>query len=91
MAHAWLNSQLANVVPQNQSLSPRALGIANEIANVFDADDLHTTIPQCRKIAERIYGEGWQDKGSKVYEGDFSSKDKHPPQVWAVSNCHIGA
>jgi len=81
-------TDIMRVVPENRPMSSKALSIANEIANTFDAGDLERTIPKCRKLCERLFGEGWDAKGADLYKDDFTAKgDK--PQVWAVSNCHI--
>jgi alpha-mannosidase len=52
--------------------------------NVLEPKDLHT-IKKCRKIAEGIFGEGWQEKGEKVYE----EGDGQGEVTWAIGNCHI--
>jgi hypothetical protein len=74
---------LARKWPADSRLGSKAMYVANEIMNVFRSDDL-STISKARKVAEEIFGQGWQDKGADVYEED---NDKAP--IWAISNCHI--
>ena len=41
--------------------------VANEIMNVFDKDD-PSSIKKCRQIAEKVFGEGWEQKGAGIYD-----------------------
>ncbi|KAH8919273.1 glycoside hydrolase family 38 protein [Atractiella rhizophila] len=72
----------------NSSLGNVAFLTANKILNEFDASDL-STIAKCRKIAETVFGEGWAEKGEKVYEEGLREKDIGHEQVWGIGNCHI--
>lgn len=52
--------------------------MANEIMNVFKKGDL-TSIDRGRKLAEEIFGEGWEEKGADIYdEGPKKSN------VWGI-------
>lgn len=76
--------QIAETLPGNTPLQNKALVAANEIINVFDHED-PSTINKCRKIAEGVFGEGWQEKGEKIYEEGMHSEDL----VWGIGHCHI--
>lgn len=74
---------LARTLPAESRLASKALYTANEMLNVFRTEDL-STITKARKVAENIFGKGWQKKGADVYdEGDGDEP------IWAMSNCHI--
>lgn len=73
---------LARLLPAESRLANRAMRVANEMLNVYDAED-HSSINRARKVAEQVLGKGWQEKGEKVYE----CTDDEP--IWAMSNCHI--
>lgn len=75
--------EIADTLPGNTSLQNKAISVANEIMNVFDNNDL-TSIPRARKLAEEVFGEGWEKKGEHIYH--------HGPnraQVWGIGYCHI--
>lgn len=40
-----------------------------DITNTFKHDDL-STIAECRAIAEKVFGKGWQAKGAGIYCDD---------------------
>ena len=48
-------------------LQNKALAIANEIMNVFDKGDPRS-IGKARKLAEEVFGEGWEGKGAAIYD-----------------------
>lgn len=75
---------LARSLPAESRLGNKAMYIANEMMNVFRSEDL-STITKARKIAERVFGKGWQEKGADVFE-DEEGEDV---PIWAMSNCHI--
>lgn len=56
---------------------------ATAIMNTFNANDL-STIPRARKLAEKVFGEGWEALGHKIYKGDPADA-----QTWGIGNCHI--
>lgn len=59
-------------------LQNRALSTANEIMNVFKKGDL-ASITKARKVAEDVFGEGWEAKGADIYnEGAENSN------VWGI-------
>lgn len=41
-------------------------------------------IQKCRQLAEKVFGKGWQEKGSKIYSGDHSDS-----ACFAIANTHI--
>lgn len=43
------------------------MAVANEIMNTFNKGDL-SSINKCRQLAERVFGEGWEEKGPGVYD-----------------------
>lgn len=77
-------SQITETLPGNTPLQNKALVAANEIINVFDHKD-PSTINKCRKIAENVFGEGWQAKGEKIYQEGMHKEDL----VWGIGHCHI--
>jgi alpha-mannosidase len=48
-------------------LQNKALTVANEIMNVFNKND-PATIGKARKLAEEVFGEGWEAKGASIYD-----------------------
>ncbi|RDB17533.1 Alpha-mannosidase [Hypsizygus marmoreus] len=54
--------ELIDTLPGNTPLQNKALVVANEIMNVFSKGDA-TAIRGARKLAEDIFGEGWEGKG----------------------------
>lgn len=76
--------QITETLPGNTPLQNKALVTANEIINVFDHRD-PSSINKCRKIAENVFGEGWQAKGEKIYEEGMHKESL----VWGIGHCHI--
>ncbi|KAF8878221.1 glycoside hydrolase family 38 protein [Infundibulicybe gibba] len=79
--------EIIETLPGNTPLQNQALVAANEIMNVFNKGDA-TGIARARKLAEGVFGEGWEAKGAAIYnEGAKKS------QIWGIgelySNCHI--
>ncbi|KDQ59961.1 glycoside hydrolase family 38 protein [Jaapia argillacea MUCL 33604] len=75
--------ELVDTLPGNTALQNRALVAANEIMNVFKNGDVDS-VGKARKVAEEVFGEGWEQKGEKIYE-EGSAK----AQVWGIGHCHI--
>jgi len=48
-------------------LQNKALAAANEIMNVFDKGD-PSSVGKARKLAEEVFGEGWEGKGAAIYD-----------------------
>lgn len=48
-------------------LQNKALIAANEIMNVFGRGDL-AGIKRARKLADEVFGEGWEKKGADIYK-----------------------
>ena len=48
-------------------LQNKALTVANKIMNVFNKNDL-STIGKARKLAEEVFGKGWEAKGASIYD-----------------------
>lgn len=76
--------ELASTLPGNTPLQNQAITVANEIMNVFE----HGTaadVEKARKLAEQVFGEGWQAKGDGVYKEGTGEK-----RIWGIGHCHIG-
>lgn len=52
--------------------------VSNAIMNVFDKGDA-TAVRKARRLAEEIFGEGWEAKGAGVY--DEGPKEA---QIWGI-------
>ena len=76
--------QISDALPGNTPIQNKALVAANKIINVFDHKHPSTVI-ECRKIAEGVFGEGWQEKGEKIYEEGIHKESL----VWGIGHCHI--
>ena len=75
--------ELGDNLPGNSILQNKAITVANAIMNAFDNTD-PDTILKARKLAEDVFGEGWEGKGEKIYtEGSRST------QIWGIVHCHI--
>jgi len=48
-------------------LQNKALTVCNEIMNAFGKGD-DASIKKCRKLAEQVFGEGWEEKGADIYK-----------------------
>jgi alpha-mannosidase len=59
-------------------LQNKALVAANEIMNVFHKGDA-SAVRNARKLAEEVFGEGWQAKGAKIYEDGPTDA-----QIWGI-------
>ncbi|KNZ71950.1 Alpha-mannosidase [Termitomyces sp. J132] len=66
-----------------QVLQNKALVAANEIMNVFNRGDPRG-IREARKIAEGLFGEGWEGKRERIYDEGVGEA-----QVWGIGICHI--
>ncbi|KAG6826715.1 hypothetical protein H0H92_014762 [Tricholoma furcatifolium] len=70
--------ELIETLPGNTPLQNKALVTANEIINVFKKGDPQA-IRAARKLAENVFGEGWDSKGADIYnEGPKDS------QIWGI-------
>lgn len=76
--------QISETLPGRSPLQNKALVTANEIMNTFDHND-PSTINKCRKIAEKVFGAGWQAKGEKIYDEGMHKENL----VWGIGHCHI--
>ncbi|KAL8280086.1 hypothetical protein RQP46_007416 [Phenoliferia psychrophenolica] len=74
---------IASQLPDNSPLGTKCMETANQIMNVFKHDDL-STIKVARKLAEKVFGKGWEKLGAGIYKGDPSDSF-----TWGVGNCHI--
>src|SRR3984893_18603062 len=76
--------QLANSVSGNTPLQNRALVAANEIMNVFAGKGAYTdaaVIAAARRVAETVFGCGWEARGAGVYqEGPLDAR------VWGIGH-----
>ncbi|KAG5222558.1 glycoside hydrolase family protein [Salix suchowensis] len=59
--------EIADTLPWNTPLQNKALSTANEIMNVFNKGDA-SDINRARKLAEEVFGEGWESKGAAIYD-----------------------
>ncbi|KAG2005473.1 alpha-mannosidase [Coprinopsis cinerea AmutBmut pab1-1] len=75
--------QIISNVPGNTILQNKALTAANEIMNVFDKGDL-AAILRARKLADEVFGEGWEEKGADIYK-----EGPERPTIWGIGHCHI--
>ncbi|ORX36383.1 putative alpha-mannosidase [Kockovaella imperatae] len=76
--------ELTQIIPSDSPLSRKAEWTANEIMNVFDANDL-STLAKGRRIAQQVLGEGWEKQIAKESE---NAKEQNGT-VWALGHCHI--
>jgi alpha-mannosidase len=75
--------QLVDTVPGNTPLQNKALGVANEIMNVFRKGDI-ADVRRARLLAEEVFGERWESKGEKIYE-----EGQKKVNIWGIGHCHI--
>lgn len=73
--------QLLDQLPGDTPLSQRCLYVANEIMNVFQQGDAES-IPKCRKVAEDILGEAWEEK----IEKESVKAEKQQGTLWGVGH-----
>jgi hypothetical protein len=59
-------------------LQNKAIVVANAIMNVFDKGDA-TAVRNARKLAEEVFGEGWEAKGAGIYE-----EGPTEAQIWGI-------
>ncbi|SGY50301.1 BQ5605_C001g00869 [Microbotryum silenes-dioicae] len=76
-------NDLAHALPENSPLGNKCLEVCNAIMNTFKADEL-STIAKCRKLAEKVFGQGWEELGHKIFKGDPADA-----MTWGIGNCHI--
>ncbi|KAI0753803.1 hypothetical protein C8Q74DRAFT_1373733 [Fomes fomentarius] len=75
--------ELTDTLPGNTALQNKALTTANEIMNAFDKGDVKS-LHRARKLAEEVFGEGWEKKGEKIYK-----EGAEKAQIWGIGHCHI--
>ncbi|KDR78195.1 hypothetical protein GALMADRAFT_245234 [Galerina marginata CBS 339.88] len=75
--------ELVDTLPGNTPLQNKALATANEIMNVFNKGD-PSSIGKARKLAEQVFGEGWEGKGAAIYD-----EGPKKANVWGIGYCHI--
>ncbi|KAF6748244.1 alpha-mannosidase [Ephemerocybe angulata] len=75
--------QIISEVPGNTVLQNKALVVANEIMNVFGRGDA-AGVKRARKLAEEIFGEGWESKGADIYK-----EGPERAAIWGIGHCHI--
>ncbi|KIL60738.1 glycoside hydrolase family 38 protein [Amanita muscaria Koide BX008] len=75
--------ELSDALPGNTPLQNKALTAANEIMNVFKKGD-PKSIAAARRIAEDVFGEGWEEKGAAIYD-----EGTQRANVWGIGDCHI--
>ncbi len=76
--------QIAQELPENSALGNKCLEVGNAIINAFDPAD-PASLVQGRRLAEKVFGQGWEALGADVYKGP-----KSDVEVAAIGNCHIG-
>jgi alpha-mannosidase len=72
---------IVNRLPSNSPLANLALTVANDIMNAFDGTS--ASIPTCRKMAEKVLGQDWEQR-----TGAGGWKD-HSGSLWGLGHCHI--
>ncbi|CAH7683510.1 glycosyl hydrolases family 38 N-terminal domain-domain-containing protein [Phakopsora pachyrhizi] len=88
----WDFQVIQDIAKNFQTTNPiclKAQSVAMEISNSFDPQDL-STIGICRKIAEKILGEGWSSKNQFDPESDWNqSRASESVPILAIGHCHI--
>ncbi|EGN94808.1 glycoside hydrolase family 38 protein [Serpula lacrymans var. lacrymans S7.3] len=77
--------EIIDTLPGNSPLQNKALVTANEIMNIFRRGN-STDIANARKLAENVFGEGWEAKGAEIY-----AEGPERAQIVSISYCHIVA
>ncbi|KAH7922134.1 glycoside hydrolase family 38 protein [Leucogyrophana mollusca] len=75
--------ELVETLPGNTPLQNTALVTANAIMNAFHSGS-PSDVKAMRGLAERVFGEGWAEKGAGVYEEGTARAS-----VVGISYCHI--
>ncbi|KAJ7781792.1 glycoside hydrolase family 38 protein [Mycena maculata] len=78
--------ELVDTLPGNTPLQNKALITANAIMNTFSHTD-PSSIGRARRIAEEVFGEGWEALGAGVYDDDQAHGARS--LVWGIGHCHI--
>lgn len=73
--------QIIENLPDNHTTQNHALVVANKIMDVFRYDD-PSSIAKARKVAEEIFGKGWEAKGEGIYK-----EGTRPLRVWGIGHC----
>ncbi|KAJ6573329.1 glycoside hydrolase family 38 protein [Mycena sp. CBHHK59/15] len=76
--------ELVDTLPGNTPLQNKALVTANAIMNAFSHTD-PASITRARRIAEDVFGEGWEALGAGVYDEERGPRSL----VWGIGHCHI--
>ncbi|KAK4047772.1 Glycoside hydrolase, 38 vacuolar alpha mannosidase [Microbotryomycetes sp. JL221] len=74
---------LARALPENSVLGNKCMEVGNAIMNTFKVSD-RESIAKCRKLAEKVFGQGWEELGHKIYKSDPAEAS-----TWGIGNCHI--
>lgn len=77
--------ELADSLPGNSPLQNKAITTGNRIMNVFNKNNPET-INAARKIAEEVFGEGWQKLQDGIYKEGWKKGDT---RIWGIGHCHI--
>ncbi|KAL4077552.1 glycoside hydrolase family 38 protein [Scleroderma citrinum] len=75
--------EIIGALPGNSALQNKSLVTANAIINAFEITN-GENIQEIRKIAEDVFGKGWQEKGADIY-----NEGPNRAQVVGISYCHI--
>lgn len=78
--------ELADSLPGNSPLQNKAIVTANKIMNTFDKTKPEESIKEARKIAEEVFGEGWEKLREGVYNEGWEKGDT---RIWGIGHCHI--
>ncbi|PFH50184.1 glycoside hydrolase family 38 protein [Amanita thiersii Skay4041] len=76
-------TQLVDTLSGSTPLQNKALVAANKIMNVFKKGDASAVL-EARRIAEEVFGEGWEAKGASIYD-----EGAQRAGVWGIGACHI--
>ncbi|KAH9821763.1 family 38 glycoside hydrolase [Melampsora americana] len=80
---------IAKNLPVTNPACLKAQSVAMEISKTFRADDL-STIPKCRKIAEKVLGKDWSSQSPYHQDHDWNPDgERDGVSVLGIGNCHI--
>jgi alpha-mannosidase len=80
-----MQREIVDTLPGNTPLQNLALTTANAIMNAFQTGS-HDAIVECRKLAERVFGENWE---AKLPSHDAQMTKSDTPAIWGIGHCHI--
>lgn len=72
---------------KDTELQNRALWVANQIQNTFRKADLDSIL-RCRKLAQEILGQDWEDHVDSIYDQDVV-KGREDVRIWSLGHTHI--